>query len=243
MPTPIRRITAAQFGLLAQPAQLTRKIAAVHVHHTWRPRRQDFRGLATVEAMRKFHMEQNGWSDLAQHLTIDPQGGLWTGRNWNLAPASATGHNGTAGEGPFMIEMVGDFDAGQDPFDGEQRTAAIETVAHLVRAFGLQDADVKFHNQLTNRALGARQDNPRPPRQRRGRSRCANDSNRCRSSVVRINATFGRPFRMLASLYGSTSGPRHLFHYEREHPSDLGFHDARTAGAGSAHGMPIPWWS
>lgn len=29
MPTPIRRITAAQFGLLAQPAQLTRKIAAV----------------------------------------------------------------------------------------------------------------------------------------------------------------------------------------------------------------------
>jgi hypothetical protein len=60
--------------------QLTRKIAAVHVHHTWRPRRQDFRGLATVEAMR------------------------------------------------FMIEMVGDFDAGQDPFDGEQRTAMIELV-------------------------------------------------------------------------------------------------------------------
>ena len=49
---------------------------------------------------------------------------LWTGRNWNLTPS----------------KMVGDFDAGQDPFDGEQRTAAIETVAHLVRAFGLQDA-------------------------------------------------------------------------------------------------------
>jgi len=62
---------------------------------------------------------------VAQHLTIDPRGGLWTGRNWNPAPASATGHNGTAGEGPFVIEMVGDFDAGQDPFDGEQQTAAI----------------------------------------------------------------------------------------------------------------------
>ena len=33
------------------------------------------------------------------------------------------------------------------------------------------------------------------------RDRCANDSNRCRSSAVRINATVGRPFRMLASLY------------------------------------------
>jgi hypothetical protein len=150
MPTPIRRITSAQFALLALPSQLTRKIAAVHVHHTFRPRRQDFRGLATVEAMRKFHMEQNGWSDIAQHLTIDPQGGLWTGRNWNMAPASATGHNGTAAEGPFMIEMVGDFDAGQDPFDGDQRTAALETVAHLLRAFKLQDKDIKFHNQMTN---------------------------------------------------------------------------------------------
>jgi hypothetical protein len=46
-------------------------------------------------------MAQNGWSDLAQHLTVDPQGWLWTGRNRNLAPASATGHNGTAGEGPL----------------------------------------------------------------------------------------------------------------------------------------------
>jgi len=113
-----------------------------------------------------------------------------------------------------MIEMVGDFDAGQDPFDGEQRTAAIETVAHLVRALGLQDAAVKFHNQLTDRALGARQDNPRPPRQRRGRSRPMRK--RLQSlSLLRCqnHATFGRPFRMLASLYGSTSGPRDLFHY------------------------------
>lgn len=150
MPSPIRRITTAQFALLAQPAQLTRQITAVHLHHTWRPRRQDFRGLATIEAMRKFHMEQNHWSDIAQHLTIDPQGGLWTGRNWNMAPASASGHNGTAVEGPFMIEMVGDFDQGQDPFDGDQRKAAIDTVAHLMRTFGLKEAALKFHNELTN---------------------------------------------------------------------------------------------
>lgn len=151
MPTPIRRITAAQFALLAQPSHLTRKIAAVHVHHTCRPRRQDFRGLPTIEAMRQFHMQQQGWSDIAQHLTIDPQGGLWTGRNWNLAPASAAGHNGTAAEGPFMIEMVGDFDAGQDPFDGDQRRAVFEAVAHLMGVFGLKGADLKFHNELTTR--------------------------------------------------------------------------------------------
>jgi hypothetical protein len=43
MPSQIRRITTAQFALLAQPGQPTRRITAVHVHHTWRPRRQDFR--------------------------------------------------------------------------------------------------------------------------------------------------------------------------------------------------------
>jgi transposase len=32
------------FGVLAQPAQLTRKIAAVHVHHIWRQWRQDSAG-------------------------------------------------------------------------------------------------------------------------------------------------------------------------------------------------------
>ena len=150
MPAPISRITAAQFALLAHPSRLTRRIVAVHLHHTWRPRRQDWRGRPTIEAMRRFHMEQQGWSDIAQHLTIDPQGGLWTGRNWNLAPASAVGHNGTAGEGPFMIEMVGDFDAGQDPFDGEQRTAAVAIVSHLMREFGLKDDSLRFHSQLTN---------------------------------------------------------------------------------------------
>jgi hypothetical protein len=143
----------------AQPTQLTRKIAAVHVHHTWpRPRRQDFRGLATVEAMRKFHREQNGWSDLALHLTIDRRAGCGPGATGTSRRRARPATTAPPGEGLSMIEMVGDFDAGQDPFDGEQQTAAIETVAHLVRAFGLQDADVKFHNQLTNsaaRVLGA----------------------------------------------------------------------------------------
>jgi hypothetical protein len=92
-----------------------------------------------------------------------------------------------------MIEMVGDFDAGQDPFDGEQRTSAIETVAHRVGAFGLQDADVKFHNQLTNRALGARQDNPRPPRRPRGRSRPMRKRFRSLSLLRRQNQRNLRP--------------------------------------------------
>jgi hypothetical protein len=150
MPDPIRGLTLAQFAGLLSTARLTRRIVEVHMHHTWRPRRQDFRGIATIEAMRRFHMDTNGWSDIAQHLTIDPEGGLWTGRNWNQRPASSLGSNGSDTEGPFMIEMIGDFDAGHDPFDGPQKTAAISVAARLLRRFDLEPAAVRFHRQLNS---------------------------------------------------------------------------------------------
>src|SRR5512140_1333298 len=107
MPTPARGISIPEFALLLDATSLTRKIAAVHVHHTWRPWRRDFRGAATIEAMRRYHVETNHWADIAQHLTIDPEGNAWVGRNWNHPPASSPGFNGTAAEGPFMIEMIG----------------------------------------------------------------------------------------------------------------------------------------
>lgn len=48
LPDPIRQLTLAQFGRLLQVATLVRGIADIHVHHTWRPRGCDFRGLATT---------------------------------------------------------------------------------------------------------------------------------------------------------------------------------------------------
>jgi hypothetical protein len=150
MVAPIERLTLDQFATLAVAAKgsLTRRITAVHLHHTWRPRRTDFRGRTTVEAMRRFHMVDNGWSDIAQHLTIDPQGGLWTGRNWNAPPASQTGRNGTRSDGPFMIEMVGDFDAHAETLDGAQLEAVLQVCARLLSTFDLQTGDIHFHREL-----------------------------------------------------------------------------------------------
>lgn len=150
MSDPIRRLSVAQFRLLLPDRSvLTRRIDTVHVHHTWKPSRAEFRGVETMEAMRRFHRAQ-GWIDIAQHLTIDPMGGLWTGRNWNLPPASAKGHNGTAASGPFMIEIAGNFDKECDPFDGAQRDAAVAAVAHVLETYALQVSDIKFHRELVN---------------------------------------------------------------------------------------------
>jgi hypothetical protein len=145
----IRRLTTEQFlSLLAavQPG-LERQITAVHLHHTWRPNRAQFRGLASIQGMRDYHIGL-GWDDIGQHLTIDPSGVSWTGRNWNLPPASQKGKNGRPDAGPFMIEMVGDFDAGHDALDGDQRVAVCNVVAGILKQCGLDPKDVYFHREL-----------------------------------------------------------------------------------------------
>lgn len=147
----IQKIGFADFERLLAAWEPRRRITEFHVHHTWRPRHRDFRGLATIEAMRRYHIERAGMSDIAQHLTIDPFGGIWTGRPFDKAPASARGHNGSAQAGPFMIEMIGDFDAGQDPFDGDQKRVAYAVIVAVLRKFGLDADAVRFHNQMSGK--------------------------------------------------------------------------------------------
>ena len=97
--------------------------------------------------MRTYHIGL-GWDDIAQHLTIDPVGACWTGRNWNLPPASQKGMNGNADAGPFMIEIVGDFDEGKDSLDGEQRIAVCAAVAGILTQYGLDANAIRFHREL-----------------------------------------------------------------------------------------------
>ena len=90
------------------------------------------------------HTENNGWQDIAQHITIAPDGTIWLGRNWNLPPASAAGHNGNSHMGPFMFEIIGDFDRGRDPFEGEQRKTVLEVIARVQLRFKLAPETLKF---------------------------------------------------------------------------------------------------
>jgi hypothetical protein len=151
MPAPFRRLDAAQFAELIRLFTFTRNITAFHVHHTWIPTRAQFKGLATIEAMERAH-RQRGFADIAQHITLDPAGLIWTGRSWNEPPASAKGFNGTRKAGPFMMEMVGNFDQGHEPFDGAQAANAYQVVALVLRQFGLTTDDVVFHREMSDKS-------------------------------------------------------------------------------------------
>ncbi len=143
------QMTIEQFEALVKNYNWKRKINAVHMHHTWRPNHAQYRGHATIQAMWRFHTQVNGWSDIAQHITIAPDGTIWTGRAWNTPPASAAGHNGNSSAGPFMFEIIGDFDTGKDPFRGPQRETVLRVIVALQKRFGLAPETLRFHNQMS----------------------------------------------------------------------------------------------
>jgi hypothetical protein len=150
MGRPFRQLTLDQFSQLLKMFPFRRQIDVVHMHHTWRPNRSMYNGLATIEAMYQFHTRENGWSDIAQHISIAPDGTIWTGRDWNDPPASAKGFNGNSMHGPFMFEMIGDFDVGKDPWDDPQKDTAIKVIALVQERFGLPVEALRLHNQMTN---------------------------------------------------------------------------------------------
>lgn len=119
----------------------------LHIHHTWRPNHQIYFDrpdpLYWQEAMRRFHVDTNGWSDIGQHVTLLPDGRFVTGRDFGRNPASIVGYNTNA----FAVEMIGDFDIGKDPFDGPQKESALE----LARWFDQKGIYIRFHRETSSK--------------------------------------------------------------------------------------------
>jgi hypothetical protein len=141
-----------------QPQEFTQAVAAfawspaktlIHMHHTWRPNHSQYGGLSSIEAMYHYHVNTNGWSDIAQHISIAPDGTIWTGRPWNASPASALGHNSNT---VFMFETIGDFDVGKDALAGAQRSTVVLVIASVMRRFGLGHSALRFHNEMSTKS-------------------------------------------------------------------------------------------
>lgn len=146
--SPAPPMELATFRAYLAAFRWSRIIAEVHMHHTWEPNHATWAGARSVIAMRDYHMKVNGWSDIGQHITIAPDGGIWLGRDWNRAPASSSGHNGTSVRGPFMFETVGNFDIGHETLEDEQRASVLGVIGAVQRRFGLPPESLRFHRQL-----------------------------------------------------------------------------------------------
>jgi hypothetical protein len=159
MAVPFEKLSFAEFAARLATFPFRRRISAVHMHHTWRPSHADFRRARNKEdviaAMQRFHTAPpprgRGFRHIAQHITIDPEGAIWLGRDWNLPPASEKGQNGNSTAGPFMFEMIGNFDIGKDAFRDPQRACALLVTVALQKRFGLPAGSLRFHNHMARK--------------------------------------------------------------------------------------------
>ena len=132
-----------------------REIKLVQLHHTWSPEYWHFDGrnhFTRQASMRESHLAR-GFSDIAQHFTVFPDGLIVTGRSLEKNPAGIVGAN----KGAVCIENFGNFDKGHDKMTAEQADAIITLIAVLCKVFGLEsETAITYHAWWTakGQALG-----------------------------------------------------------------------------------------
>ena len=72
-----QKATLSEFKDLIDAYPFTREITDIDLHHSKNPRIEAYRGAATLEAMWRNHTDRKGWEDIAQHVTIAPDGDIW----------------------------------------------------------------------------------------------------------------------------------------------------------------------
>jgi len=122
---------------------LQRPITNIQVHHTFLPTLAQYAATANKESvirgMWNYHVNTNGWMDIAQHFSIAPDG-VWDGRplEWDSG-----GFLGAENKGGICLEIIGDFDIGREAFAGDIAENTYRTVAAILRRW--PTADIRFH--------------------------------------------------------------------------------------------------
>jgi hypothetical protein len=145
MPAPFRALSPEEFVAEVEAFAWTRHVWRVDMHHTYFPAHRDYCGEASIERMCRFHVDDRGFEDIAQHVSIAPDGDIWTGRDWNKTPASV-GCN--MNPGVFMFEAIGNFDRGQDLLEGRQLASVVTVIAAVQRRFRLPVQALLFHREV-----------------------------------------------------------------------------------------------
>lgn len=119
----------------------------LHLHHTWKPDHSNFNGsnhMALQQGMYNYHVITNKWDNIAQHLTLFPDGKWVTGRPLSEMPISMKGQNKV---GALAVEMIGNFDAGCDVLQGKQK----EAILTIIKYFLNKGKAIKFHNEYSEK--------------------------------------------------------------------------------------------
>lgn len=103
----------------------------------------------TVEAVRKYHKENNGWKDIGYHYLIYLDGSIHQGRPIDQVGAHCSGHN----TGTIGICYVGGLDANKKPKDTrtEAQVFALRKLVNALKTTFPTIKKVSGHNQYSSK--------------------------------------------------------------------------------------------
>lgn len=123
-------------------------VQKVVIHHTWKPRAADWRGLASMESLKRYYIKL-GWSS-APHLFIcvGAPNPLHDGV-FQLTPLNLPGtHAGTCNSSTIGVEVVGDYD--NSPWPAPLATVVHQSVAHFLQWRGLPSTAIVGHRDCNS---------------------------------------------------------------------------------------------
>ena len=128
----MKLLTKEEFKEWLFSTEFNRTIKGVQMHHTWKPNYDHWNDkpdpLYWCESMKRSHLKR-GFSDIAQNITICPNGSIVICRDFNTTPAGIKGKN----TGYLCIENIGDFD--NDQMSDSQTESILYVTALLSMRF------------------------------------------------------------------------------------------------------------
>ncbi len=135
-----RQVSLEECSEHIRQVPVERRISEVVVHHTWRPTAADYHGLTTVRGVRRYHMQQRGWSDNGYHIMIGPSGDIFLCRPMSRAGAHCRGHN----QHSIGLAYIANFDS-ESPADYPAVAVGQQVVAALLERFELMELLMSEH--------------------------------------------------------------------------------------------------
>lgn len=141
----IKRISLEELRAELAGTRVTRGIREVVLHHTWSPTAAQYKGQATWEGIRDYHVGQRGWSDIGYHYGVGPEGSVW-----RLRPVTRSGaHVLSRNRHTVGVVLLGNYDV-EDPMANGLPVAA-QVVRVLVERFKLKAEHIRFHREFQDK--------------------------------------------------------------------------------------------
>lgn len=147
-------MTIAQAVQTVANETCARRIDEVVIHHSWRPTSAQYRGEATIDAIRDYHVNTRGWSDIGYHWLVGPDGQVFQGRKMGRSGAHVLNRNAHT----IGVCMIADFDA-EDPQAWGGWDETLRLVRALLDRFKLPVGKIRFHREFQSKTCpGTRMD-------------------------------------------------------------------------------------